>query len=223
MDKLLEIIYNGILDGDQALVVQNVQAALDSGLAPEDILKNGLVSAMSEVGRRFEAGEYFVPEMLIAARAMQGGLKLLKPLLAQDSVAAEGKVLIGTVAGDMHDIGKNLVGMMLEGAGFEVVDLGADVKPEAFADAVRQHKPDILALSALLTTTMPNMLFTIQALEEAGLRKQVKVMIGGAPVTEEYAKKIGADGFANDASLAVKAARSLMLKVSAPHALQNDV
>jgi 5-methyltetrahydrofolate--homocysteine methyltransferase len=210
MDKILETIYNGILDGDQALVAQNVQAALDAGLAPDDILKNGLVAAMGEVGRRFEEGEYFVPEMLIAARAMQNGLKLLKPRLVQNGVAAVGKVALGTVAGDLHDIGKNLVGMMLEGAGFEVIDLGADVKPEAFVAAVREHKPDIIGLSALLTTTMPNMIFIIQALEEAGLRKQVKVMIGGAPVTEEYAKKIGADGFAYDASLAVKTAHSLM-------------
>jgi 5-methyltetrahydrofolate--homocysteine methyltransferase len=210
MDQILETIYNGILDGNQNLVAQNVQAALDAGLAPDDILKNGLVAAMGEVGRRFEEGEYFVPEMLIAARAMQNGLKLLKPRLVQSGVAAVGRVMIGTVAGDLHDIGKNLVGMMLEGAGFDVIDLGADVKPEAFVAAVREHKPDIIGLSALLTTTMPNMIFTIQALEEAGLRKQVKVMIGGAPVTEEYAKKIGADGFAYDASLAVKTARSLM-------------
>jgi len=210
MDKILETIYNNILDGDQHAAAQNVQAALDAGHAPDDILKNGLVAAMGEVGRRFECGEYFVPEMLIAARAMQNGLKLLKPRLVQSGVAAIGKVMIGTVAGDLHDIGKNLVGMMLEGAGFEVVDLGADVKPEAFVAAVREHKPDIIGLSALLTTTMPNMIFTIQALEEAGLRKQVKVMIGGAPVTEEYTKKIGADGFAYDASLAVKTARSLM-------------
>jgi 5-methyltetrahydrofolate--homocysteine methyltransferase len=187
-----------------------VQVALDAGLAPDDILKNALVTAMGEVGRRFEAGEYFVPEMLIAARAMQGGLKLLKPRLVQNGVAAIGKVIIGTVAGDLHDIGKNLVGMMLEGGGFEVIDLGADVKPEAFVAAVREHRPDIIGLSALLTTTMPKMISTIQALEEAGLRKQVKVMIGGAPVTEEYAKKIGADGFAYDASLAVKVARSLI-------------
>lgn len=214
MDKLLETIYNGILDGNQKAVAQDVQNALDAGLAPDDILKNALVAAMGEVGRRFEAGEYFVPEMLIAARAMQGGLKLLKPRLVQNGVVAVGKVIIGTVAGDLHDIGKNLVGMMLEGGGFEVIDLGADVKPEAFAAAVREHSPDIIGLSALLTTTMPNMISTIQTLEDAGLRKQVKVMIGGAPVTEEYAKKIGADGFAGDASLAVKVARSLMEKTN---------
>ena len=210
MDKTIESIYKGILDGDQHLVAQQVTEALNAGLSPELILKDGLVSAMGEVGQLFENGEYYVPEMLIAARAMQAGLKLLKPRLADTGVKAVGRVVIGTVSGDLHDIGKNLVGMMLEGAGFEIIDLGTDVKPENYVSAVREHKPDLVAMSALLTTTMPNMVQTIQALEEAGLRKQVKVMVGGAPVTEEYAKKIGADGFAYDASLAVKVARSLM-------------
>jgi 5-methyltetrahydrofolate--homocysteine methyltransferase len=210
MDKTIETIYKGVLDGDQHLVAQQVTDALNAGLSPDMILKEGLVAAMSEVGRLFENGEYYVPEMLIAARAMQAGLKLLKPGLAETGVKAVGRVIIGTVSGDLHDIGKNLVGMMLEGAGFEVIDLGTDVKPEAYVNAVREHKPDIVAMSALLTTTMPNMIHIIQALEEAGLRKQVKVIIGGAPVTEEYAKKIGADGSAYDASVAVKVARSLI-------------
>jgi 5-methyltetrahydrofolate--homocysteine methyltransferase len=210
MDRTIESIYKGILDGDQHLVARQVTEALKVGLPPDQILKDGLVAAMGEVGRLFENGEYYVPEMLIAARAMQAGLKLLKPGLAETGVKAVGRVIIGTVAGDLHDIGKNLVGMMLEGAGFEVIDLGTDVKPEAYVNAVREHKPDIVAMSALLTTTMPNMIHIIQALEEAGLRKQVKVIIGGAPVTEEYAMKIGADGFGYDASLAVKAARSLI-------------
>jgi 5-methyltetrahydrofolate--homocysteine methyltransferase len=210
MDKTIESIYKGILDGDQHLVAQQVTEALNAGLSPDLILKDGLVAAMSEVGQLFENGEYYVPEMLIAARAMQAGLKLLKPGLADTGVKAVGRVVIGTVSGDLHDIGKNLVGMMLEGAGFDVIDLGTDVKPEAYVNAVREHKPDIVAMSALLTTTMPNMIHTIQALEEAGLRKQVKVMIGGAPVTEEFARKIGADGFGYDASLAVKAAQSLI-------------
>ncbi len=209
MDKIIERVYTAILEGDQTVVAVNVQAALDAALAPEDILNDGLVAAMGEVGRRFEAGEYFVPEMLVAARAMQNGLKLLKPRLIQSGVMAAGKVIIGTVAGDLHDVGKNLVGMMLEGAGFEVIDLGTDVKPEAFVAAAREFRPDFIGMSALLTTTMPNMNYTIQALEAAGLRKQVKVMIGGAPVTEQYAKKIGADGFAADASLAVKAVLAL--------------
>ena len=210
MDRTIEAIYKGILDGDQHLVARQVTEALKVGLPPNQILKDGLVAAMGEVGRLFENGEYYVPEMLIAARAMQAGLKLLKPGLADTGVKAVGRVIIGTVAGDLHDIGKNLVGMMLEGAGFEVIDLGTDVKPEAYVNAVREHKPDIVAMSALLTTTMPNMIHIIQALEGAGLRKQVKVMIGGAPITEEYAMKIGADGFGYDASLAVKAARSLI-------------
>ena len=210
MDRTIESIYKGILDGNQHLVARQVTEALKVGLPPDQILKDGLVAAMGEVGRLFENGEYYVPEMLIAARAMQAGLKLLKPGLAETGVKAVGRVIIGTVAGDLHDIGKNLVGMMLEGAGFEVIDLGTDVKPEAYVNAVREHKPDIVAMSALLTTTMPNMIHIIRALEGAGLRKQVKVMIGGAPVTEEYAMKIGADGFGYDASLAVKAARSLI-------------
>ena len=210
MDKKIETIYKGILDGDQHLVAQQVTDALKAGLSPDMILKEGLVAAMSEVGRLFEIGEYYVPEMLIAARAMQAGLKLLKPGLADTGVKAVGRVIIGTVSGDLHDIGKNLVGMMLEGAGFEVIDLGTDIKPEGFVNAVRQHKPDIVAMSALLTTTMPNMEATIKALEAAGLRKEVKVMIGGAPITEEYSRKIGSDGFGYDASLAVKAARSLI-------------
>jgi len=210
MDKTIESIYKGILDGDQHLVAEKVTEALNAGMSPDSILKDGLVAAMGEVGRLFENGEYFVPEMLIAARAMQAGLKLLKPGLADTGIKAVGRVVIGTVSGDLHDIGKNLVGMMLEGAGFEVIDLGTDVKPEAYISAVREHKPDIVAMSALLTTTMPNMEATIKALEGAGLRKQVKVIIGGAPVTEEYAKKIGADGSADDASAASRLATKLM-------------
>ncbi len=209
MDKILESIYKAILEGDQNAAAAGVRQALEAGLLPETVLREGLVRAMNRVGQLFEAGEYFVPEMLVSARAMQTGLKLLRPALVKDGVKAAGRVLIGTVSGDLHDIGKNLVGMMLEGAGFEVIDLGADVKPEAFTSAVRDQKPDILGLSALLTTTMLTMQGTLRALEEAGLRKNVKVMIGGAPVTEEYARKIGADGFAPDASLAVKKAREL--------------
>lgn len=212
MEKTIETIFKGILEGDQHLVPHQVAEALNSGLSPDLILKEGLVAAMSEIGRLFENGEYFVPEMLVAARAMQAGLKVLKPALVDTGVKAIGRIVIGTVAGDLHDIGKNLVGMMLEGAGFEVIDLGTDIKPEAYVGAVREHQPEIVALSALLTTTMPNMEATIVALEEAGLRKRVKVIIGGAPVTEEYAGKIGADGFGCDASLAVKVARSLMGK-----------
>jgi 5-methyltetrahydrofolate--homocysteine methyltransferase len=166
---------------------------------------------MSEVGSRFEQGEYFVPEMLIAARAMQAGLKLLKPLLAQSGAEPLGRVAIGTVKGDLHDIGKSLVAMMLEGAGFEIMDMGVDVAPEKFVEAVRGGA-NVVALSALLTTTMPNMKVTIEALKQAGLRDRVTVMVGGAPVTQAYADDIGADGYASDASSAVRKTKALIGK-----------
>jgi 5-methyltetrahydrofolate--homocysteine methyltransferase len=175
----------------------------------EVILKDGLIKAMAEVGRLFEENEYFVPEMLVSARAMQSGLNLLKPLLAASGAEPAGRVVIGTVKGDLHDIGKNLVAMMLEGAGFEVIDLGTDVSPEKFVKAVVDNKASIIGMSALLTTTMPSMSNTIKALEEAGIRDQVKVMIGGAPVTDGFAKQVGADGYSPDASSAVRLAKSL--------------
>jgi 5-methyltetrahydrofolate--homocysteine methyltransferase len=171
---------------------------------------------MAEVGRLFESGEYFMPEMLIAARAMKSGLTLLRPHLIAANVQAIGKVIIGTVQGDVHDIGKNLVGMMLEGAGFEVIDLGVDVPPEKYIQAVREHHPDLLACSALLTTTMLRMKDLILALDEAGLRGQVKVMVGGAPITESYAKDIGADLFAPDAASAASRAKELILELKKP-------
>ncbi|MFN2237063.1 MAG: corrinoid protein [Anaerolineales bacterium] len=202
-------IYQGVLEGDMGTVQDNVQAALDVGVSPADILHEGLIAAMGEVGRLFEEGEYFVPEMLIAARAMKAGLAILKPLLVDSGVKPIGKVAVGTVKGDLHDIGKNLVAMMLEGAGFEIVDLGTDVTPEQFVAAVKDGV-NIVGLSALLTTTMPSMEATIKAFEAAGLRDQVKVMIGGAPVTTEYANQIGADGYAPDASQAVTLAKSLI-------------
>jgi 5-methyltetrahydrofolate--homocysteine methyltransferase len=177
---------------------------------PKTLLNEGMIAAMSEVGKLFEQGEYFVPEMLISARAMQTGLQLLKPHLLKADVKSAGKVALGTVKGDLHDIGKNLVAMMLEGAGFEIQDLGTDVAPEKFVDAVRNSEVKIIAMSALLTTTMPNMKTTVDALKAAGLRDQVKIMIGGAPVTEAYARQIGADGFAPDASRAVRVAQSLL-------------
>jgi 5-methyltetrahydrofolate--homocysteine methyltransferase len=206
----LEAIYQAVLDGNAAAAQAGVKAAIAEGIAPDVILKDGLISAMSEVGRLFEENEYFVPEMLVSARAMQQGLALLKPLLADSGAAPAGKVIVGTVKGDLHDIGKNLVAMMLEGAGFEVVDLGTDVTPDKFVKAVMEHKPQVIGMSALLTTTMPSMTGTIKALQEAGLRDQVKVMIGGAPVTDGFAKQIGADGYSPDASSAVRLARSLM-------------
>ena len=210
MDPELEPIFAGILEGNQNVVRENVQKAVDAGIAPEVILQQGLIPAMTEVGRLFETGEYFVPEMLIAARAMQGGLAILKPKLVAANIAAAGKVVIGTVQGDLHDIGKNLVAMMMEGAGFEIVDLGTDVSPEKFVAAVRENKANLMAMSALLTTTMPKMEATIKAVQEAGIRDQVKVMIGGAPVTQDYADKIGANGYAADASRAASLAKTLV-------------
>ncbi len=205
----LKQIYQNVVDGEAAEVESGVKAALAAGVGAEEILHKGLVAAMDEVGQRFEEGDLFVPEMLIAARAMQAGLALLKPHLIKADVKAAGKVAIGTVKGDLHDIGKNLVAMMLEGAGFEVHDLGVDVTPEAFVKAA-QDGVQVIGMSALLTTTMSNMEVTVQALKAAGLRDKVKVMIGGAPVTQEYANKIGADGFAADASSATRIARQLV-------------
>ena len=210
MDERLQKIYDSVLNGEMDEVSAYVQAALDAPIDPGVILNEGMISAMQEVGRLFEEGEYFVPEMLISARAMQTGLALLKPHLVQANVQSAGKVIIGTVKGDLHDIGKNLVAMMLEGAAFEIIDLGVDVSPDKFVEAVKTHQPAIVGLSALLTTTMPNMKTTIEALKTAGLRDQVKVIIGGAPVTEAYASDIGADGFATDASRAVTVTKSLI-------------
>ncbi|MCX6067315.1 MAG: corrinoid protein [Chloroflexi bacterium] len=210
MNEKLSELYNAILDGDVAGAKAGVQAALDAGLEPGLILADGMIAPMKEVGKRFEEGEYFVPEMLIAARAMQAGMSLLKPHLVGSDVKSAGKVAIGTVKGDLHDIGKNLVALMLEGAGFEIKDLGVDVAPEKFVEAITVDGVDIVAFSALLTTTMPNMKVTIDAIQQAGLRDKVKVIIGGAPVTEEYARQIGADGYSSDASRAVSLAQALL-------------
>src|SRR5690606_9350212 len=170
----------------------------------------GMIAAMTEVGRLFEEGEYYVPEMLVAARAMKEGLSILKPHLVEADVKSQGTVIAGTVKGDLHDIGKNLVCTMLEGAGFEVIDLGTDVSPEQFVEQLKERKADLVAMSALLTTTMPGMRATIEAIEQAGLRDKVKIMVGGAPLTESYAREISADGYAPDASRAVALARSLV-------------
>jgi 5-methyltetrahydrofolate--homocysteine methyltransferase len=210
MEKVLKEIFDGIIRGDQNQVPEKVQEALDQGIDLNVILNEGMVAAMAEIGRGFEEGEYFVPELLIAARAMKAGMAILKPRLIEADIPPAGKVAAGTVKGDLHDIGKNLVCMMLEGAGFEIEDLGVDVSPEQFVDAVKTKGVDVIAMSALLTTTMPNMKTTIEALEEANLRGQVKVMIGGAPVTDEYAQQIGADGYAPDASRAVALAKTLV-------------
>ena len=210
MDEALKGLYDSIMEGDLELAQEKVQQALDEGIAPGRILNEGMIAAMGEVGQLFEEGEYFVPEMLIAARAMQGGLLILKPFLAEGDVHSPGKVVIGTVKGDLHDIGKNLVAMMLEGSAFEIVDLGTDVSPEKFVEAVQTSGANIVAMSALLTTTMPNMATVIEALKEAGLRDKVKVMVGGAPLTSDYASKIGADGYAADANQAVANAKALL-------------
>lgn len=211
MDSKIRKIYEAIIEGDMVGAQENVNAALSDGKAPDVILSEGMIAAMAEVGRRFEIGVFFVPEMLISARAMKRGMEVLRPMLANSGVQAVGKVAIGTVKGDLHDIGKNLVAMMLEGAGFEINDLGVDVSPEKFVEVVKVNKPNIVALSALLTTTMQNMRATIEAIEAAGLRDQVKIIIGGAPVTQVYANQIGADGFSSDASRAVSVAKSLMV------------
>jgi 5-methyltetrahydrofolate--homocysteine methyltransferase len=208
MDEHLKLVYQGIIDGNLEEVKAKVQEAIQAKLPAGMILKEGLVPAMAEVGRLFEEGEFFVPEMLVAARAMQGGLEILKPLLVAADVKPAGKVVIGTVKGDLHDIGKNLVSIMLEGAGFEIHDLGTDVLPEKFVEAVKTFQPEIVCMSALLTTTMTNMPVTVEAIKQAGLRDKVKIMIGGAPVTEAYAKQIGADGYAQDASAAARLAQT---------------
>ncbi|HHY87449.1 MAG TPA: cobalamin-binding protein [Chloroflexi bacterium] len=209
MNQILKGIYDAILEGERENTKKQVQAALEQGVEARTILDK-MIEAMGEVGRLFEEGEYFVPEMLISARSMQEGLGVLKPHLAEADVKAVGKVVAGTVKGDLHDIGKNLVVMMLEGGGFEVVDLGCDVSPEQFVQAVKETGAQIVAMSALLTTTMPNMKVTIDALKEAGLRDKVKVMVGGAPLNAQYAEQIGADGYSPDAPGAVRLAKSLL-------------
>jgi len=206
---ILQEIASYLYDGEDKEVAALVQQALDQGLEPHEILHGGLIAGMDEVGKDFKADVLYMPEVLVAARAMQAGMDVLRPLLAESDVTGAGKYLIRTVEGDLHDIGKNLVRMMLEGAGFQTVDLGKDVKPEAFVAAVREQQPTILGLSALLTTTMPAMKTTIEALEEAGLRDSVKIMVGGAPVTATFAEEIGADDYAPDAASAVDVARNL--------------
>ncbi len=208
MTDLHEIASN-LYDGQDKEVARLIQESLDKGITPEEILSGGLIAGMDEVGRDFKAGDLFVPEVLVAARAMHAGMDVLRPLLAESGVPSAGKYVIGTVQGDLHDIGKNLVKMMLEGAGFETIDLGIDVRLDAFVDAVREHQPNLLGMSALLTTTMVQMKTIIEALEEAGLRDSVKVMVGGAPVTAAFAEQIGADAYAPDAASAVDIARSL--------------
>ncbi len=210
MNEILTELSRAIIDGQAEAATSQVQAAIDAGIEPTVILNDGMIAAMREVGRRFESGQYYVPEMLIAARAMKNALALLEPRLKQADVKPAGKVIAGTVRGDLHDIGKNLVCMMLQGAGFEILDLGNNVAPDKFVAAAGQDGIPIVALSALLTTTMPAMKETVDAFVRAGLRDRVKIIVGGAPVTEAFARAIGADGFAPDASRAVSLAQSLL-------------
>ena len=209
-DELLSELYDKTLTGNGPDVLALTREGLAAGLGPETLLYEALIPALEEVGARFERGDFFVPEMLIAGKAMAGALEVLRPLLAETGAEAIGTVVMGTVKGDVHDIGKNLVNIMFEGAGFQVIDLGVQVSPEKFVDAVRTHKPDIVGFSAFLTTTMPMFKANINALTKAGLREQVIVMVGGAPVTQEYADVVGADGYAADASAAVVKAKELI-------------
>ena len=204
-----ETIYEGILKGNMPAVAEAATKGLDEGVPAEELLNEAMIPAMAEVGRLFEANEYYVPEMLIAARAMKAGLAILRPQLVAAGVEPKGKVALGTVKGDLHDIGKNLVSIMIEGAGFEIMDLGVDVSPEQFLQAVKDGA-DAIGLSALLTTTMPSMQATIDGLKEAGLRDKVKVIIGGAPVTQKYADEIGADGYGRDAAAAANLVKGLL-------------
>jgi corrinoid protein of di/trimethylamine methyltransferase len=209
-DEIIQGLYDETMIGNAPEVKDLVNAGLEDGLDPERMLYDGLIPSLEEVGARFERGDYFVPEMLIAARAMQGALDILRPLLAETGAQQVGTFVMGTVKGDVHDIGKNLVNIMLEGAGFEVIDLGVQVAPEKFVEKIQEHQPDIVGFSAFLTTTMPMFKANINALEKAGLRDKVIVMVGGAPVTKEYADAVGADGYAADASTAVRLAKELI-------------
>ncbi len=203
-------LYEAILNGDQKTSIALTRQALEEGVDPAELIQRYMIPAMDEAGKRFECEEYFVPELLLAARAMKGALELLRPRLAASGAQPAGRVVIGTVKGDLHDIGKNLVASMLEGGGFEVTDLGVDVSPEKFVEAVQNTGAQILCLSALLTVTMPSMQKTIEALSQAGVRDRIKVLVGGAPVTEQYAREIGADGYGGNANVAVAMARQIV-------------
>ena len=207
-----EKFYGAISQGKMDEVKKLTQEALDAGEKAESILKDGLLPAMEQIGVKFKNNEIYIPEVLIAARAMHAGMAILKPILSKSTATQAVKVIVGTVKGDLHDIGKNLVVMMLEGGGFEAIDIGTDVPPDKFVEAIKKHQPRVVGMSALLTTTMREMKNTLEAIQEAGLRKQVKAIIGGAPVTDRYAKEIGADGYAPDAATAVDLVKSLIAK-----------
>jgi methylmalonyl-CoA mutase cobalamin-binding domain/chain len=211
-EEVLQGLYDETLVGNAPRVLELTRIGLDLDMGPETLLFDALIPSLEEVGARFERGDFFVPEMLIAGRAMSGALDVLRPLLAETGAETVGTFLMGTVKGDVHDIGKNLVNIMLEGAGFHVIDLGVQVPPEKFIEAINEHKPDIVGMSAFLTTTMPMFKANINALEKAGMRDQVIVMVGGAPVTQEYADAVGADAYAPDASATVKKAKDLIAR-----------
>jgi 5-methyltetrahydrofolate--homocysteine methyltransferase len=210
MDELFEKMAEVLIAGKEAEVKNLTQEALDKGASARDILDKGLLAGMDVVGQRFKAGDMFIPEVLLCARCMHGAMDILNPFLSEADAAGVGTYVIGTVEGDLHDIGKNLVSMMLQGAGFQVVDLGTNITAQQFVEAVKEHKPDILGMSALLTTTMPRMEETIQALKEAGLRDQVKIMAGGAPVTQDFVDKIGGDAYGANAASATEKAKELV-------------
>ncbi|MDR9756711.1 MAG: corrinoid protein [Thermoanaerobacterales bacterium] len=205
-----EDLAQSVIEGNVDKVKSLAQSLLDAGSNPLEIINKGLIAGMNVVGARFKAMEMFVPEVLMCAKAMSAGMEVVKPHIAEQEVQTSGKIIIGTVKNDLHDIGKNLVAMMLESSGFEVINLGIDLSPSQFVEAIKEHKPDIVGLSALLTNTLPFMKDTIDAIEEAGLRDQVKVIIGGAPVTQEYADKIGADGYAPEAASAAELCKKLV-------------
>jgi 5-methyltetrahydrofolate--homocysteine methyltransferase len=208
--EVLQKIFEELQKGNFKDMPRLIQEALDEGISPSKILSDGLVAGMDVVGEKFRSDEIFMPEVLISARTMQAGMDVLRPKLIETGAKLAGKIVLGTVKGDLHDIGKNLVSMLLEGAGYQVIDLGTDVPTEKFVDAVKSNRPNILGLSALLTTTMPMMKAAIESLIEAGVRDRIKIMVGGAPVTEKFAKDIGADGYAPDAASAVAKARELI-------------
>jgi corrinoid protein of di/trimethylamine methyltransferase len=210
MSELFAKMAESLIAGKVDEVSNLAQEAVDGGLSPQDILEQGLLAGMDVVGQRFKANEMFIPEVLRCAKCMHGAMEILRPLLVESGVKTAGTLVIGTVKGDLHDIGKNLVGMMFEGAGFKVIDLGIDQEPQAFVDALKDHQAELFGMSALLTTTMPKMGETINAIKEAGIRDQVKIMIGGAPVTAEFAKEIGADAYASNAASAVDTGKELL-------------
>jgi 5-methyltetrahydrofolate--homocysteine methyltransferase len=210
MSEILQEISTAVIEGELDDIEDLTEDALDDDISAEDILNKGLMPGMDYVGVEFKAGNMFVPEVLRSAKTMQISMDILKPLLVESGVPMVGRVLLGTVKGDLHDIGKNLVGMMCEGAGFEVKDIGKDIAPESFVEAVKEFEPDVLGMSALLTTTMRSMESTIKVLEEAGVRDKVKIMIGGAPVTQAFSDQIGADGYASNAAAAAELAKKFV-------------